>query len=298
MKATTRLGVAIAPLPAGRTLHRRRARVRGPGVIARYSSRRTTSRATRSSSTTAPPKARSTQAGVYNTGGLGGQLEGSDVDHLASQGSLAYDRHDGLLFAVNAGSNTVSVFAVYGDKLALRQVIGSGGSFPVSIAVHDGVVYVLNGLERRIGAGLRRLVRTPRRDPRLESRARPRARPKRRSSRTRPARSCSLRTARSCSSRRRPTATTSTCSPSAPAGAVGDAGRERRCRARSRSRSRSTGEGHLILAEAAGALASFAAAAKTACSSSSTRSPPNRPPPAGWCKRAGTSTRRTPAAAR
>lgn len=87
------------------------------------------------------------QAGVYDTGGLGGALEGSVVDHLASQGSLAYDKQDGLLYAVNAASNTVSVFAVFADKLALRQVIGSGGTFPVSIAVHNGVVYVLNGLE-------------------------------------------------------------------------------------------------------------------------------------------------------
>jgi 6-phosphogluconolactonase (cycloisomerase 2 family) len=88
-----------------------------------------------------------TQAGIYNTGGLGGALEGSVVDHLASQGSLAYDAQDNLLFAVNAGSNTVSVFGVFGDRLALRQVIGSGGTFPVSIAVREGVVYVLNGLE-------------------------------------------------------------------------------------------------------------------------------------------------------
>ena len=87
------------------------------------------------------------QAGVYNTGGLGGALEGSEVDHLASQGSLALDRQNGLLYAVNAGSNSVSVFAVLGDKLALRQVISSGGTFPVSIAVHDNLVYVLNGLE-------------------------------------------------------------------------------------------------------------------------------------------------------
>src|ERR1700733_2286876 len=65
-----------------------------------------------------------TQAGVYATGGLGGQLEGSVVDHLASQGSLAYDSQNGLLYAVNAGSDTISVFAVLGDKLALRQVIG------------------------------------------------------------------------------------------------------------------------------------------------------------------------------
>jgi len=87
------------------------------------------------------------QAGVYATGGLGGQLAGSEVDHLASQGSLTYDRADGLLYVVNAGSNTISVFAVLGDRLALRQVIGSGGTFPVSIAVHNGIVYVLNALE-------------------------------------------------------------------------------------------------------------------------------------------------------
>jgi len=88
-----------------------------------------------------------TQAGVYNTGGLGGQLEGSAVDHLGSQGSLAYDSQNGLLYALNAGSSTVSVFAVLGDKLALRQVISSGGTFPVSVAVHEGLVYVLNALE-------------------------------------------------------------------------------------------------------------------------------------------------------
>jgi 6-phosphogluconolactonase (cycloisomerase 2 family) len=85
-------------------------------------------------------------AGTYSTGGLGGQLTGSVVDHLASQGSLQLDRRHGLLFAVNAGSNTVSVFAVRGDRLGLRQVIGSGGTFPVSIAVHGDLVYVLNAL--------------------------------------------------------------------------------------------------------------------------------------------------------
>jgi 6-phosphogluconolactonase (cycloisomerase 2 family) len=87
-----------------------------------------------------------TAAGTYPTGGLGGVLQGSVVDHLASQNSLVYDRASGLLFAVNAGSDTISTFAVDGDHLALRQVISSGGTYPVSIAVHDGVVYVLNAL--------------------------------------------------------------------------------------------------------------------------------------------------------
>jgi 6-phosphogluconolactonase (cycloisomerase 2 family) len=85
-----------------------------------------------------------TAAGTYSTGGNGGQLAGSVVDHLASQNSLAYDAEAGELFAVNAASNTVSVFGVAGDRLQLRQVIGSGGTFPASIAVHGDLVYVLN----------------------------------------------------------------------------------------------------------------------------------------------------------
>ena len=64
------------------------------------------------------------------------------MDSLASQNSLVYD--DGDLFAVNAGSNTVSVFAVLGNRLVLTEVLPSGGSFPVSIAAHGAGVYVLN----------------------------------------------------------------------------------------------------------------------------------------------------------
>ncbi|HTU74857.1 MAG TPA: hypothetical protein VMG38_15180 [Trebonia sp.] len=86
------------------------------------------------------------QAGSYPTGGNGGALGGSVVDHLASEGSLAYDREANLLYAVNAGTNTITVFAVHGDQLARRQVIGSGGQFPVSIAVRGNSVYVLNAL--------------------------------------------------------------------------------------------------------------------------------------------------------
>jgi 6-phosphogluconolactonase (cycloisomerase 2 family) len=92
------------------------------------------------------PGGKLSAAGTYPTGGIGGVLDGSVVDHLASQNSLVYDSESGLLFAVNAGSNSISVFSVSGDHLALRQVISSGGSYPVSIAVHGGLVYVLNAL--------------------------------------------------------------------------------------------------------------------------------------------------------
>jgi 6-phosphogluconolactonase (cycloisomerase 2 family) len=88
-----------------------------------------------------------TLTGTYPTGGAGGILAGSVVDHLASQGSLSYDRLHGLLYAVNAGSDTVSVFAAFGDRLALRQVVSSGGTFPVSVTVQGNYVYVLNALD-------------------------------------------------------------------------------------------------------------------------------------------------------
>ena len=87
-----------------------------------------------------------TLAGTYPTGGLGGQLAGSVVDHLASQGSLQYDAAQHLLVAVNAGSNSVTVFGVHGTRLHQRQIIGSGGQFPVSVAIHGNLVYVLNAL--------------------------------------------------------------------------------------------------------------------------------------------------------
>jgi 6-phosphogluconolactonase (cycloisomerase 2 family) len=81
---------------------------------------------------------------TYPTGGKGGRIVGAAVDPLASQGSLVFIRDEHLLLAVNAGSNTVSVFQVNGDRLHLNQVISSGGLVPVSIAVHEELVYVLD----------------------------------------------------------------------------------------------------------------------------------------------------------
>ena len=94
-------------------------------------------------------------AGTYATGGLGGALDGAVVDDLASEDSLVYDQDASLLFAVNAGSNSVSVFAVRGDQLALTQQISSGGSFPVSLAQHGNLLYVVNA---RAGGSLQGYV--------------------------------------------------------------------------------------------------------------------------------------------
>jgi 6-phosphogluconolactonase (cycloisomerase 2 family) len=80
----------------------------------------------------------------YATGGDGGREAGAGSDPLASQGSLVLLPEANLLLAVNAGSNTISVFDVHGDRLHLEQVLSAGGPFPVGFAVHGNLVYVLD----------------------------------------------------------------------------------------------------------------------------------------------------------
>ncbi len=80
----------------------------------------------------------------YATGGAGGKTAASMADPLASQSSLVFDAAHGMLFAVNAGSDTLTTFHVHGTTLTNRQIITSDGPFPVSIAVHGDLVYVLD----------------------------------------------------------------------------------------------------------------------------------------------------------
>lgn len=94
-------------------------------------------------------------AGTYDAGGKGGRVEGAVVDPLASQGSLVYDARHHLLIGVNAGSDTIYSFEVDGDRLERRNVLSSGGSFPVSLAVHDDLLYVLNAGGRGSVQGFR-----------------------------------------------------------------------------------------------------------------------------------------------
>jgi hypothetical protein len=88
------------------------------------------------------PNGQLSEDGVVSTGGLGGMSAGAT--NLASQGSLTYDPEHQLLFAVNAGSDTISVLSVEGRSVQLEQVLKSGGEFPDSIAVHGNLVYVAN----------------------------------------------------------------------------------------------------------------------------------------------------------
>jgi len=95
-------------------------------------------------------------AGSYATGGNGGiAAPGTESDRLGSQGSLVFDRRHKLLFAVNAGSNSVSTFSLHDNRLELEGVVPSGGQFPASIAVRGKVVYVLNAGGTGIVQGFR-----------------------------------------------------------------------------------------------------------------------------------------------
>jgi 6-phosphogluconolactonase len=80
-------------------------------------------------------------SGKFSTGGEGA---GTGADPLGSQGSLVLGRGHHFLYAANAGSNDVSVFALDGLNLHLIGRAASGGTMPVSIAVDGPLVYVLN----------------------------------------------------------------------------------------------------------------------------------------------------------
>ncbi len=63
---------------------------------------------------------------------------------LDSQDALITTPDRRFLLAVNAGSNELSVLATTHDGLRLTDKVASGGEFPVSISIHDSLVYVLN----------------------------------------------------------------------------------------------------------------------------------------------------------
>jgi len=63
---------------------------------------------------------------------------------LGNQGALAISDDGETLFVVNAGSDEVSVFQVHDHGLTLTDKVSSGGARPISVAVHEDWVYVLN----------------------------------------------------------------------------------------------------------------------------------------------------------
>ncbi len=88
-----------------------------------------------------------TPAGSFATGGNG------SGGGLGSQGSVVVDRSHHVLVAVNAGSNSVSAFRVRANgSLTLMGTAPSGGVRPISVAVRDQTVVVLNATSNNVSA--------------------------------------------------------------------------------------------------------------------------------------------------
>jgi DNA-binding beta-propeller fold protein YncE len=77
------------------------------------------------------------------TKGLG---TGVTLDPFMSQGALALSPDGNLLLAVNAASGELTAFKVTNNGLAFGSKVPSGGDFPVSATLYNGVAYVLNQL--------------------------------------------------------------------------------------------------------------------------------------------------------
>ena len=66
---------------------------------------------------------------------------GTDLD---TQGGLRLSQDHQFLYAVNAGSDDLTVFAVNGTRLKFVQKIAAGDE-PLALTLHDDLLYVLNG---------------------------------------------------------------------------------------------------------------------------------------------------------
>jgi DNA-binding beta-propeller fold protein YncE len=80
------------------------------------------------------------QVGVTDIGGQGSLAAFAD----GTQGSLIRTSDGQRLFAVDAGSNEISVLNVRDGGLSLASRHSSGGDGPVSLTYGDGLLYVLN----------------------------------------------------------------------------------------------------------------------------------------------------------
>ena len=108
---------------------------------------------------------RITSSHAFETGGLG---SGDGLNGTTHPLILSPDSR--YLYAVNAGSNTVSIFRRIGRNLRLLGTVPSGGTRPSSITTHGNLVYVVNvgGSEpanitgfRMYGGHLRQVVTRP-----------------------------------------------------------------------------------------------------------------------------------------
>ena len=75
---------------------------------------------------------------MFSTGGKGSGAG------LGSQNAIVVTQDGQWLLAVNAGSNSISLFSVDERSLALSDVVDSNGIMPISATIHGDAVFVLN----------------------------------------------------------------------------------------------------------------------------------------------------------
>ena len=90
------------------------------------------------------------QIGVYDTGGVGENIRASGANPLASQDPLIVSKDQRFVFAVNAGSESISSFRINDDysltpaSLDISTSGSSGAQNPVSLTIYENILYVAN----------------------------------------------------------------------------------------------------------------------------------------------------------
>ena len=90
------------------------------------------------------------QIGVYDTGGVGENIRASGANPLASQDPLIVSKDQRFVFAVNAGSESISSFRINDDysltpaSLNISTSGSSGAQNPVSLTIYENILYVAN----------------------------------------------------------------------------------------------------------------------------------------------------------
>jgi 6-phosphogluconolactonase (cycloisomerase 2 family) len=88
-----------------------------------------------------------TPAGSFATGGRGSGTFENSANGLILGEQSPNNLNGGFkfLYATNAGSNSISVFRTTQAGLELVEVEPSGGDHPISVTVHNNLLYVMNG---------------------------------------------------------------------------------------------------------------------------------------------------------
>ena len=87
---------------------------------------------------------------VYDTGGVGENIRNSGANPLASQDPLIVSKDERFVFAVNAGSESISSFVINGDysltpaDLNVPTGGASGAQNPISLTIFENILYVVN----------------------------------------------------------------------------------------------------------------------------------------------------------